>query len=135
MLLYLGFLGDTKFVDHHKDADRWQRTMGAYMHGVVPKYLPGGYVEERHGAAASFTMLVEAVALPKGTLFLIGRLKETSMTNFWSRVQLLNATSLQTLARGKEFDILGRALSQGRLCNTHWARRTAVDRAYHTSGT
>lgn len=64
VLLYLAFLGDTYFTDHFKDADHWQRTMGAYMHGIVPKDLPGRCVEGRNGGA--FTLLVESVTIPTG---------------------------------------------------------------------
>ena len=59
VLLYLGFLGDTHFGDHFKDADHWQRAMGAYMHGVIPKDLPDQCVTGRNGG--SFTLLVNSL--------------------------------------------------------------------------
>jgi hypothetical protein len=59
VLLYLGFTGDTYFRDHFKDADHWQRVMGAYIHGVIPEGLPGVTVSTNRGG--SFTMLVESI--------------------------------------------------------------------------
>jgi hypothetical protein len=62
VLLYLGFTGDTYFrSDYLQDADHWQRAMGAYMHDVVPKGLPGTPIAGQNGAA--FTLLVKS--LPK----------------------------------------------------------------------
>lgn len=65
VLLYLGFVGDSYFADHFRDADHWQRTMGAYMHGILPKYLPGITVASQSGG--EFTLLVEALPIPLST--------------------------------------------------------------------
>ncbi|MCB1206327.1 MAG: hypothetical protein KDN18_18850 [Verrucomicrobiae bacterium] len=62
VLLYLGFLGDTYFrSDYLKDADHWQRIMGAYLHGVVPKALPGRPVAGQNGG--TFTLLVKSLPI------------------------------------------------------------------------
>jgi hypothetical protein len=62
VLLYLGFIGDTYFrSDYLKDADHWQRAMGTYMHGVVPKDLPGRTISGQVGG--SFTFLVKSLPI------------------------------------------------------------------------
>jgi hypothetical protein len=60
ILLYLGFTGDQYFrYDYFRDADHWQRAMGAYMHGVFPKGLPGKIIHGKDGG--SFTLLVKSL--------------------------------------------------------------------------
>lgn len=62
VLLYLGFTGDTYFrSDYLKDADHWQRVMGAYMHGVVPIGFPGTPIAGRNGG--TFTLLVKSLPI------------------------------------------------------------------------
>lgn len=62
VLLYLGFLGDTYFrSDYLRDADHWQRAMGAYLHGVVPIGLPGTPIAGRNGG--TFTLLVKSMPI------------------------------------------------------------------------
>jgi len=59
VLLYLGFTGDTYFrSDYLKDADHWQRVMGAYLQGVVPEGLPGNPIAGKDGS--TFTLLVKS---------------------------------------------------------------------------
>ena len=62
ILLYLGFTGDKYFNgDYLKDADHWQRAMGAYMNGVFPKGLPGTPIPGENGVA--FTFLVKSLPI------------------------------------------------------------------------
>jgi hypothetical protein len=62
VLLYLGFIGDTYFrSDYLRDADHWQRAMGAYMQGVVPKGLPGTPIAGQNGA--TFTLHVNSLPI------------------------------------------------------------------------
>jgi hypothetical protein len=61
-LLYLGFVGDFNIgTDYFRDADHWQRTMGAYMSSVVPVGLPGRLVEVPGGG--SLILLVESLPI------------------------------------------------------------------------
>jgi len=67
VLLYLGFIGDTYFrSDYLKDADHWQRAMGTYMHGVVPKDLPGRTISGQAGG--SFTLLVKSLPITERSI-------------------------------------------------------------------
>jgi hypothetical protein len=65
VLLYLGFIGDTHFKDYFRDADHWQRAMGACMNGVVPLSLPGRTVST--AGRGSFVMLVKAAGVPQSS--------------------------------------------------------------------
>jgi hypothetical protein len=49
VLLYLGFLGDSYFADGFVDDGHWQRTLGAYIDGVVPLGLPGHTIKPPGG--------------------------------------------------------------------------------------
>lgn len=62
VLLYLGFIGDTYFrTDYFRDADHWQRSVEAYMHGVLPLSLQNTLVEGHNGGG--FTMLVKSLPI------------------------------------------------------------------------
>jgi hypothetical protein len=58
-LLYLGFHGDTYFNDYFRDSDHWQRSMGAYMSGILPLSLPGFTIMSDNGG--EFMMFVESL--------------------------------------------------------------------------
>lgn len=62
VLLYVGFLGDNYFrSDYLKDADHWQRAMGAYLKDVAPTGLPGTPIAGRNGG--TFTLLVKSLPI------------------------------------------------------------------------
>lgn len=61
-LLYLGFVGDLNIAeDYFRDADHWQRAIGAYMSGVVPVGLPGRFIDLPGGG--SLILLVESLPI------------------------------------------------------------------------
>jgi hypothetical protein len=61
-LLYLGFTGDLNIgSDYFRDADHWQRAMGAYMSGVIPVDLPGRSFSVSGGG--SFILLAESLPI------------------------------------------------------------------------
>jgi len=59
VLLYLGFVGDSYFAnDYFRSHNHWQRTMGAYLQGVVPQSLP----EQRaHFCRADLIFLIRSM--------------------------------------------------------------------------
>lgn len=58
-LLYLGFTGDTYFRDYLRDADHWQRVVGAYMADVLPLSFPEQPIAIPRGA--TMRMLIRSL--------------------------------------------------------------------------
>jgi hypothetical protein len=66
VLLYLGFTGDTYFErDYLRNADHWQRVMGAYMQDVVPLSFPGRVVKVSEQGSAQ--MIIRSLPVLQGT--------------------------------------------------------------------
>jgi hypothetical protein len=65
VLVYLGFLGDEYFRDPLIDADHWQRTVGAYLTGVLPLALPGRWFTHANGGR--FAVLITALSATRST--------------------------------------------------------------------
>ena len=55
VLLYLGFVGDTRISkSYFQNNEHWQRAMGGYMQGVIPQ----SFLEQQHQIVDSGSMLM-----------------------------------------------------------------------------